>query len=585
VKLKLWMRWLMKVLYPTPARVRAVTPRSSLRVEGLNERVNPAGFFGGFGGGFADLSGFDVPLRAGPGFEAMDARAEFRMGFGFFGSPFRGFFGGFLPRPEVPSDEAPAEAASFDVRLASKAYAGEETKLLVTPLDAENRPIPNYTGTIHFESSDPSVELPEDYTFTAADRGRHVFDVIAGTTGELTVTVTQVEAPAPEPEPEPDEPLPEEPTDGTDTGLDLILGEDVAALHDDGTDHEHPADPTKPVDETPTDPTMPVDPTKPVDETPADPTDPVDEVPTDPIDTPVDPTDPNAPIDETPTDPIDEVPTDPVDETPTDPDVPTDPDAPTDPIDETPTDPVEPPTDPTVPPVDETPTDPTAPTDPTVPPVDETPTDPTVPPTDPTVPPVDETPTDPTVPPVDETPTDPTDPTVPPVDETPTDPVEPPIEPPVDETPTDPTDPVEPPTDPVDVTGVITFDVSEAPVATHFALRALPGATAGDPTRFAVVPLDESNEPVANFTGTIRFTSSDPDAVLPADYTFTEADQGVHVFSAEFKAVGDITLTATADDGTTTGDVTVQVSEPAGDRGFFPGFFSFRPRGSWWMYG
>jgi hypothetical protein len=572
VKLKLWMRWLMNVLYPTPARVRAVTPRSSLRVEGLNERVNPAGFFGGFGGGFADLSGLDVPLRAGPGFEAMDARADFQMAFGFFQSAFRGGFfgGGFLPRPDVPADEAPAEAASFDVRLVSRAYAGEETKLLVVALDAENQPIPNYTGTVHFESSDPSVELPEDYTFTAADRGRHVFDVIAGTTGELTVTVTQVEAPAPEPEPEPDEPLPEEPTDGTDTGLDLILGEDVVALHD-GIDHEHeeqpvPTDPKGPVDEIPTDPTTPVDetptdPTTPVDEVPVDET-PIDEVPTDPIDTPVDPTDPDAPVDETPTDPtdpVDETPTDPVDETPTDPTLPTDP-------------------------VDETPTDPTTPTDP----VDETPTDPTDPPTPetPTEPPVDETPTDPTVPPVDETPTDPVEPpTEPPVDETPTDPVEPPTEPPVDETPTDPTDPDEPPTDPVDVTGVITFDVSEAPVATHFALRALPGATAGDPTRFAVVPLDESNEPVANFTGVVRFTSSDPDAVLPADYTFTEADQGVHVFSAEFKLVGDVTLTATADDGTTAGDVTVQVSEPAGDRGFFPGFFGFRPRGSWWMYG
>jgi len=217
------------------------------------------------------------------------------------------------------------------------------------------------------------------------------------------------------------------------------------------------------------------------------------------------------------------------------------------------------------------PKDTTLPTDPTLPPVDvpPVPTEPPVDvPTDPTVPPVD-VPTDPTLPPVDV----PTDPTVPPVDV-------PPTEPPVDVPPTPPVDvpPAEPTPTPMDVTGVITFDVSEAPVATHFALRALPGATAGETTRFAVVPLDESNEPVANFTGTVAFTSSDPDAVLPADYTFTEADQGVHVFAAEFKTAGNFTLTATAADGTTTGEVTVQVSEPTGELVRLPWFSAFRPR-------
>src|SRR2546430_2826299 len=33
------------------------------------------------------------------------------------------------------------------------------------------------------------------------------------------------------------------------------------------------------------------------------------------------------------------------------------------------------------------------------------------------------------------------------------------------------------------------------------------------------------------YSGTIHFTSTDPKAVLPADYTFTSVHQGVHVFT------------------------------------------------------
>ena len=44
-----------------------------------------------------------------------------------------------------------------------------------------------------------------------------------------------------------------------------------------------------------------------------------------------------------------------------------------------------------------------------------------------------------------------------------------------------------------------------------------------------------AKDPGANvatwYLDTIHFTSSDPAAVLPADYTFTVADAGTHVFS------------------------------------------------------
>src|SRR6202030_4010434 len=39
----------------------------------------------------------------------------------------------------------------------------------------------------------------------------------------------------------------------------------------------------------------------------------------------------------------------------------------------------------------------------------------------------------------------------------------------------------------------------------------------------------------SNYLGTVHFTSSDGSASLPADYTFTEADAGTHIFSGAVK--------------------------------------------------
>src|SRR5206468_291784 len=48
------------------------------------------------------------------------------------------------------------------------------------------------------------------------------------------------------------------------------------------------------------------------------------------------------------------------------------------------------------------------------------------------------------------------------------------------------------------------------------------------------------------FTGTVTFTSSDAQAVLPADYTFVAGDAGVHAFSATLKTAGTQFMTAIA---------------------------------------
>src|SRR5262249_34533151 len=60
-------------------------------------------------------------------------------------------------------------------------------------LDANNNPVPGYTGTVHFTSADPNgATLPADYTFTADDNGTHIFPGGAAlyTAGTWDVTAT-----------------------------------------------------------------------------------------------------------------------------------------------------------------------------------------------------------------------------------------------------------------------------------------------------------------------------------------------------------------------------------------------------------
>src|SRR5208337_741183 len=62
--------------------------------------------------------------------------------------------------------------------------------------------------------------------------------------------------------------------------------------------------------------------------------------------------------------------------------------------------------------------------------------------------------------------------------------------------------------------------------------------TAGTAATITVTAENSSNQTVTNYTGTVHFTSSDGQAVLPANYTFTSADNGVHTFSVTLKTAG-----------------------------------------------
>jgi len=74
------------------------------------------------------------------------------------------------------------------------------------------------------------------------------------------------------------------------------------------------------------------------------------------------------------------------------------------------------------------------------------------------------------------------------------------------------------------------------------------------------------------YLGTVRFTSSDPQAMLPADYTFTAADAGVHTFSATLKTAGSQSITTTDGTGLNGTDTAILVNPSAASTFMVAGF-------------
>lgn len=83
--------------------------------------------------------------------------------------------------------------------------------------------------------------------------------------------------------------------------------------------------------------------------------------------------------------------------------------------------------------------------------------------------------------------------------------------------------------------------------ATHFAVSAPASAVSGTAFNVTVTALDALNNIATGYRGTAHFTSSDGAATLPADYTFTAGDNGVHSFTggATLRTAGSRTITAT----------------------------------------
>jgi hypothetical protein len=82
-----------------------------------------------------------------------------------------------------------AAAAALVGTAPAGATAGSAFSFTIRALDAFGNQATGYTGTVHFSSSDPHPTLPADYTFTAADGGKHVFSATLTTAGSQTLTV------------------------------------------------------------------------------------------------------------------------------------------------------------------------------------------------------------------------------------------------------------------------------------------------------------------------------------------------------------------------------------------------------------
>ncbi len=86
-------------------------------------------------------------------------------------------------------------------------------------------------------------------------------------------------------------------------------------------------------------------------------------------------------------------------------------------------------------------------------------------------------------------------------------------------------------------------------LATRFSLTTSSNVTAGSAFNLTVTVLEADGDIATGYTGTVHFTSSDTQfgVVLPADYTFTAADAGVHTFTngVTLDTAGDRTVTVT----------------------------------------
>jgi hypothetical protein len=89
---------------------------------------------------------------------------------------------------------------------------------------------------------------------------------------------------------------------------------------------------------------------------------------------------------------------------------------------------------------------------------------------------------------------------------------------------------------------------------------------AGSAHSVTVTALDDYGNTAPGYTGTVKITTSDPAATVPANYAFTAADKGVHQFttSLTLKTIGTQTVTVTdTKTASIKGSHSVAVSGPA----------------------
>jgi subtilase family serine protease len=86
---------------------------------------------------------------------------------------------------------SPAHASKFVLSgLSSTATVGVAQSVTVAAFDPYGNLATTYNGTVQFTSSDPSANLPANYTFTSGNQGTHAVTVTFETAGIQSLTVT-----------------------------------------------------------------------------------------------------------------------------------------------------------------------------------------------------------------------------------------------------------------------------------------------------------------------------------------------------------------------------------------------------------
>jgi len=84
--------------------------------------------------------------------------------------------------------------------------------------------------------------------------------------------------------------------------------------------------------------------------------------------------------------------------------------------------------------------------------------------------------------------------------------------------------------------------IAVGPPPFHFSFSAPTAVASGTALNFTVTALNPANDVANNYTGTVQFSSTDPQAMLPANSTLKN---GIGNFSATLQTAGSQTLTAT----------------------------------------
>ncbi len=86
---------------------------------------------------------------------------------------------------------------------------------------------------------------------------------------------------------------------------------------------------------------------------------------------------------------------------------------------------------------------------------------------------------------------------------------------------------------------------SNSGAAASLAMALPTSVVAGTAQSLTVTALAPGGNPAGTYAGIVHFSSSDANAQLPSDYTFTSADAGVHTFSVTLETAGSQTVTVT----------------------------------------